>query len=116
MTERRTTIDRFTLWYSMAFDFHLRPSREVEMSSSVHYDHFLIEDIFAKVDFAVWVTLRIGGRELANRVYHSNLVGPLLVPFDMAKADVAEVRIENASLGTRKWNRGQLVLHGRVWN
>ena len=102
--------------YSMAFDFHLRPSHEVGLLSSMYHDHFLIEEIFAKVDFPVLVTLRIGGKELANRVYLLNIVGPLLVPFDMAKADVAEARIENASLCTRKWNRGQLVLHGRVWN
>ena len=105
------------LWYSMAFDFHLRPSRDIEIAQrQFGFDHFLIEEICARSDFPFLVTVEIGHRNLIQKQNISIVLGPLIVPIDMSKSDAAIVRIENASHGTRKWNRGQFVLHGKVWD
>ena len=108
--------------YMYILNFHLRPSRSIAMSLVVDAEHFLWEGLAGCWTFPAAASISVDGKKLAERIRLENLIGdrlqsnPLAVPFECAKGANIEVSIDNRSEKTRKWNRGQIVLVGKVWD
>jgi len=106
-------------FYQLLFNFHLRPKREILMSQALS-GLFVCDAIGGSSDFPFRLSISAGDLELAKSVWSTTLIYehrpmPLAVPLELHKGEVISVRIENAPVvPTRKWNRGRIVLTGRI--
>jgi hypothetical protein len=109
-------------YYMYVFNFHLRPNRSVRIPLTVLVEHFRWEEIAGEWTFPAAASISIEGRKLADQIRLENLIGdqmmpaPLPVPFVCVKGEIIEISVENRSERTRKWNRGQIILTGYMWD
>ena len=102
--------------YGFVFNFHLRPSQHDFWTGDVHMGHFLWEGTVGWHKFPATATISIDDEHMTEALHLQNLFGALLIPKELLKGSKISILVQNRSLGTRKWNLGQIVLCGKVWD
>jgi hypothetical protein len=102
--------------FMYAVNFHLRPSRAETFALAIFHDHFRWEGTAGWQKLPAVVTISIDGRQVAEKLRIDLFCGELLVPLEMVKDTKISILVENRSKSTRKWNMGQILLAGKVWD